>query len=76
MSSAALVLTASFLASAVEAVEALTIVLAVGLTNGWRTALLGVAAGSAVLLVLVIGLVVDSLFGVADRAIRKRWGLA
>ncbi len=57
MSSAAvLVLTASFLASAVEAVEALTIVLAVGITNGWKTALLGVAAGSLVLLALVVGI--------------------
>ena len=56
MNSAALIITASFLASAVEAVEALTIVLAVGLTNGWRTALLGVLAGSLALAVLVIGL--------------------
>ena len=31
--------TASFLASAVEMVEALTIVLAVGITRGWRAAL-------------------------------------
>ena len=44
---------ATFLASTVEAVEALTIVLAVGLTHGWRTALLGVAAGSIALAVLV-----------------------
>ena len=35
MSTSLLVLTA-FLASAVEMVEALTIVLAVGLTRGWR----------------------------------------
>ena len=56
MNSAALIITASFLASAVEAVEALTIVLAVGLTNGWKTALLGVLAGSVALAVLVIGL--------------------
>ncbi len=34
------VILASFLASSVEMVEALTIVLAVGLINGWRTALL------------------------------------
>lgn len=48
-----LVLT-SFLASAVEMVEALTIVLAVGVTRGWRSALVGV--GAAVLaLVVVIG---------------------
>ncbi|MSQ30062.1 MAG: hypothetical protein EXR68_06225 [Dehalococcoidia bacterium] len=47
---------AAFLASAVEAVEALTIVLAVGLTNGWRAALLGVAAASVALAVVVIAL--------------------
>jgi NitT/TauT family transport system permease protein len=28
------------------------------------------------IVILIIGLVVDSLFGVADRAIRTRWGLA
>jgi uncharacterized membrane protein len=49
--------TATFLASAVEAVEALTIVLAVGVTRGWRFTLAGVAAaiGLLALLVLVIG---------------------
>jgi uncharacterized membrane protein len=45
---------ATFLASAVEAVEALTIVLAVGVTRGWRSTLLGVAAGTGVLAVLVV----------------------
>jgi uncharacterized membrane protein len=50
----ALIVLAAFLASAVEAVEALTIVLAVGLTNGWRTALLGVAAALLALAALVI----------------------
>jgi uncharacterized membrane protein len=52
----AFVVLASFLASAVEAIEALTIVLAVGLTHGWRTSLVGVAAGSAALAVVVIAL--------------------
>jgi uncharacterized membrane protein len=47
---------ASFLASMVEFVEALTIVLAVGLTRGWRPALLGTAAGLAVLAALVLAL--------------------
>lgn len=37
-------LTATFLASAVEMVEALTIVLALGVTRGWRSTLLGVGA--------------------------------
>jgi uncharacterized membrane protein len=44
-----------FFASFVEFVEALTIVLAVGVTRGWRAALLGVAAGALMLLVLIIG---------------------
>jgi uncharacterized membrane protein len=43
-----------FLASLVEFVEALTIVLAVGVTRGWRAALLGVAAGALLLLALVL----------------------
>ena len=46
MSAVFLVLSA-FLASAVEMVEALTIVLAAGLTRGWRSALTGVGAGDA-----------------------------
>jgi uncharacterized membrane protein len=45
--------TAAFLGSSVEAVEALTIVLAVGTVRGWRSALAG-AAGGAVLLALVV----------------------
>lgn len=56
MNATLLVVTATFLASAVEAVEALTIVLAVGLTHGWKTSLLGVATGSLALAVIVIGL--------------------
>ena len=43
----------SFLASSVEMVEALTIVLAVGLIRGWRSALIGTAAALAVLAVVV-----------------------
>ena len=38
---------AAFLAAAVEAVEALTVVLAVGVTRGWRSSLIG--AGTATL---------------------------
>ncbi|MCH7555596.1 MAG: TMEM165/GDT1 family protein, partial [Proteobacteria bacterium] len=45
---------AAFLASLVEFVEALTIVLAVGATRGWRPALLGAAAGAALLTLLVV----------------------
>ena len=43
----------AFLASAVEMVEALTIVLAVGLTRGWRTSLTGTVAALAALAVTV-----------------------
>lgn len=46
--------TASFLASLVEFVEALTIVLAVGTVRGWRPALIGTAAGVLLLTVLVL----------------------
>ena len=31
--------------------------------------------GSIVIVILAIGILVDTLFGVADRAIRRRWGL-
>ncbi|MGO9028604.1 MAG: hypothetical protein ACLQOZ_08260 [Acidimicrobiales bacterium] len=44
---------AVFFASAVEGVEALTIVLAVGVTRGWRSALEGLAAALVVLAALV-----------------------
>lgn len=50
----ALVVLAVFLASVVEAVEALTIVLAVALTDGWRTALLGTALAALALTVVVL----------------------
>ena len=46
----------TFLASGVEAVEALTIVLAAGLTRGWRSALTGVAAALATLAALIAAL--------------------
>jgi uncharacterized membrane protein len=47
---------AVFLASAVEMVEALTIVLAVGVTRGWRSAIEGVVAALLTLAALVIAL--------------------
>jgi uncharacterized membrane protein len=43
----------TFLASAVEFVEAATIVLAVGVTQGWRSAVNGAIAATAVLAVIV-----------------------
>jgi uncharacterized membrane protein len=55
MSASFLVLSA-FLASAVEMVEALTIVLASGLSRGWRSSLVGVAAATAALAVVVAAL--------------------
>src|SRR5438034_8180582 len=55
MSAVFLVLSA-FLASSVEMVEALTIVLAAGLTRGWRSPLLGVAAA-----LVALGAVIGSL---------------
>jgi uncharacterized membrane protein len=44
---------AAFLACAVEMVEATTIVLAVGVTRGWRSPLLGAAAATITLVVVV-----------------------
>jgi uncharacterized membrane protein len=52
---------AAFLASLVEAVEALTIVLAVGTVRGWRQAALGALAGLVLLglIVLTVGPLLD-----------------
>src|SRR3989442_13185297 len=50
------VMLAAFLASLVECVEALTIVLAVGTTRGWRPALTGAGAGGRFLTVLTLAL--------------------
>jgi uncharacterized membrane protein len=47
---------AAFLASAVEMVEALTIVLAVGVSRGWRSALAGVGAATLALSAIVAAL--------------------
>jgi uncharacterized membrane protein len=52
------VASAAFLASAVEFVEAFTIVLVVGVTVNWRSALLGALAAAATLAVLI------AIFGV------------
>ena len=50
-----LLFAAAFLASTVEMVEALTIVLAVAVTRGWRSAGSGVAAALVALTVIVVG---------------------
>jgi len=52
----ALVVIAAFLACSVEMVEALTIVLAVGVTRGWRSAGWGVAAALGCLALIVAAL--------------------
>lgn len=44
----------AFLASLVECVEALTVVLAVGITRGWRSAIIGTIAAIALLAALVL----------------------
>jgi uncharacterized membrane protein len=51
--SAVILFGAAFLASAVEFVEALTIVLALGLTRGWRSVLIGSGAAAVSLAILV-----------------------
>jgi uncharacterized membrane protein len=54
--STTLIVLGAFLASAVEMVEALTIVLGVGIVRGWRSTLIGVGAASVVLALLVAAL--------------------
>jgi uncharacterized membrane protein len=61
--SGAVLFLAVFLACAVEAVEALTIVLAVGIVRGWRSPMVGVAAALVVLTAVV------AVFGPAIRHI-------
>jgi uncharacterized membrane protein len=53
---AAFLVLSAFVASAVEMVEALTIVLAAGITRGWRSSLVGVAAAVLALAVIVAAL--------------------
>jgi Ca2+/H+ antiporter, TMEM165/GDT1 family len=60
---AATAVTTAFVSSLVEAVEALTIVLAVASIRGWRPAGIGALAGFAllVLMVLVLGQLLDRI---------------
>jgi Ca2+/H+ antiporter, TMEM165/GDT1 family len=53
---AAPAISAAFVATLVEAVEAFTIVLAAGTLRGWRAAIAGTAAGVAVLALIVVAL--------------------
>jgi uncharacterized membrane protein len=64
-----IVVLASFLACAVEMVEALTIVLAVAVTRGWRSARLGVAA-ALVTLTLVVAVLGPALTQIPLGALR------
>ena len=48
------VLITTFLASAVEAIEMVTIVVGVGATRGWRSTIIGAASGFGVLAVIVV----------------------
>ncbi len=70
-----LVALATFLAAAVEWVEALTIVLAVGVGKSWRTALLAAAAalGALVVLVFAFGFAVTS--HISEAAVRTVVGV-
>ena len=63
----AIAATPSFVASAVEFVEATTIVLAVGLTRGWRAPLLGTALAALTLGVIVLTLGVALVTVVPER---------
>jgi uncharacterized membrane protein len=54
--SAPVLFAAAFLACAVELVEALTIVLALGVVRGWRSPLVGVGAATVLLTALVVAL--------------------
>src|SRR3954470_21231415 len=51
-----LIVVGAFLASGVEMVEALTIVLGVGIVRGWRSTLIGVGVAAAVLTLVVAAL--------------------
>lgn len=67
--SAVFLILASFLASSVEMVEALTIVLAMGMTRGWRATLVGVAA-ALVALALVVAVLGPALTLIPIDALR------
>jgi uncharacterized membrane protein len=56
VTSAVFLVLSAFLASAVEFVEALTIVLASGITRGWRSSLVGLGAATVVLAAIVAAL--------------------
>lgn len=63
------VLLATFLAAAIEVIEMVAIVVAVGVTRSWRAALLGALAG-LVLLAVLIGVLGTALQGVPLKPLR------
>jgi uncharacterized membrane protein len=69
MSHDVLLFLAAFAACAVEAVEAVTIVLAVGVTRGWRSAWLGVGAALGIL-ALIVGILGPALTALPVDALR------
>jgi uncharacterized membrane protein len=72
--STVVLLLAVFGASAVEMVEALTIVVAAGVTRGWRSALEGAAAAVVVLAVIVLAVGVPLIHYVPIDALRVTVG--
>ncbi|HEY2214762.1 MAG TPA: hypothetical protein VGH31_06880 [Acidimicrobiales bacterium] len=69
-SSTVILILAVFGASTVEMVEALTIVVAAGVTRGWRSALEGAAAAAIVLAVIVLAVGVPLIHYVPINALR------
>ena len=69
MSASVFLFVSAFLASAVEMVEALTIVLAVRITRGWRSTVLGVAA-AVLALAALIGVLGPSISGIPINVLR------
>jgi hypothetical protein len=63
------VLVSTFLATTIEVIEMVAIVVAVGVTRSWRVALLGAAAG-LVLLAVVVGVLGTALQGVPLKPVR------
>src|SRR6266566_2408222 len=61
MTGAGVVLLTTFLASVVEAIEMVTIVVGVGATRGYRYTLMGAAAGLVVLVVVVAGIALAAI---------------
>jgi uncharacterized membrane protein len=70
MTSTVLLALATFGACAVEAVEALTLVIAAGTTRGWRSAYEGTAAALVVLAALVVGVGIPLIHYVPINALR------